>query len=110
MGDGGQRAHECEATGVMIVPPTLCSLLSSDASVCPHPSQLANIEFATVQNEVLKSLEQGNAALARCQSQMSLEDAERIMDENADVTFGATTYPVCMVSTHGREVIGRALY
>jgi len=47
-------------------------------------SQLSGIEFAVVQNEVLQSLERGNTALSRVQSQLSLDDAERIMDDNAE--------------------------
>ena len=42
------------------------------------------MEFATVQNDVMRALEEGNTALARVQSQLSLEDAERIMEENAE--------------------------
>ena len=42
------------------------------------------MEFGAVQVEVFKSLESGNAALKNLQNQLSLEDAERIMDENAE--------------------------
>lgn len=43
-----------------------------------------SIEFASMQNEVFKALEIGKNALEELNSQMSLEDVEKLMDDTAE--------------------------
>lgn len=45
---------------------------------------LSTLEFATVQAEVIKSFESGNEALQALQQQLSLEDAQRIMEDSVE--------------------------
>jgi len=55
-----------------------------DAELNNVKNLLCAFEFASVQQEVARSLDKGNEALQRLQNQISLEDAERIMEENAE--------------------------
>jgi len=55
-----------------------------DAELNNVKSLLCALEFAKVQQEIAQSLDKGNKALQHLQSQLSLEDAERIMEENAE--------------------------
>lgn len=45
---------------------------------------LSEMEFATIQQQVMKSLSNGNNVLKEMERQLSLEDAQRIMDETAE--------------------------
>lgn len=58
--------------------------MTADGQLNNVTNLLSKVEFGAVQVEVFKSLESGNAALKNLQNQLSLEDAERIMDENAE--------------------------
>lgn len=58
--------------------------MTADGQLNNVNNLLTKVEFGAVQVEVFKSLESGNAALKNLQNQLSLEDAERIMDENAE--------------------------
>lgn len=56
----------------------------ADAELTNVKQQLATIEFAQAQNNIMRSLERGNEALKALQDEMSVEDAERIMEETAE--------------------------
>lgn len=58
--------------------------MTADAELNNVKQLLSTMEFSKIQNDVLASLDGGNKALQAMQKVMSLEDAERIMDETAE--------------------------
>lgn len=56
----------------------------ADGELTNVKEMLTTLEFAKTQNEVLECMNGANKALQALQEQMSLDDAERIMDESAE--------------------------
>lgn len=46
--------------------------------------QLANIETAKRNNQLFSALKQGHKALTELQQEVTIEDAERLMDDSAE--------------------------
>ncbi|KAK6187586.1 hypothetical protein SNE40_005579 [Patella caerulea] len=59
-------------------------LVKTDGQLDNIEQMVSNIEFAQIEAEVVKGLENGNNSLKRMHEMFSLDDVERIMDDTKD--------------------------
>ena len=59
-------------------------LSKTDAQMMNLEEMVNSIEFAKVEQDVLKGLQSGNDVLKEIQGEMSIEDVERIMDDTRE--------------------------
>ncbi len=59
-------------------------IAQTEAKILNIEELLNSVEYAKVQQEVFNALKEGNNALQKINSQMSIEEVERLMDESAE--------------------------